>query len=215
MGWHRGLFLVALIELSIRGFSSIHNLLVGGPLPHYFINSPFAFWFSWSIGAYLCECYIAGRSSRLFSVRFDLMALIVFSLPLFRPTDPFSFLGFSFLTGIAIDRLISGQWTLPEKVLFRTAWSHLKFLGVVSYSFYLFHQPIIELTNTVLSELYPEGYFHPFAIFALCCAWYPVILIFSYILYRSVEQPSKSLGKTVWKKIKKNNPIQALETGKL
>ena len=208
LGWKRTLIIVGIVEVSLRLWGSINSCLpilpsLNGlipivPKPRFIGVSPFAYWLSWSLGAYLCDCYLAKKSSRLFQIRFDLMCLLALLIPLFRPTAPFSFLAFSLLTAVAIERLMMGRWKVPENKAFKLCWTHLSFLGVVSYSFYLFHQPFLGITNEILSNLFPATLIHPLAKYVACLAWYPVILLLSYGVYRFVEKPSVSLGKMVW-----------------
>jgi len=210
LGWKRTLLIVGTAEITIRLYGSINGLLLNDPLPRlprYVAASPFAYWLSWSLGAYLCECFLANRTTRLFSIRFDLLCIAAFTFPLFRPTASFTFLAFSLLTATAIERLMTEKWTLPTNRYFKWAWSHLSFLGVMSYSFYLFHQPIIGLTGRAFSKLLPDTFIHPLIKYSVCLAWYPVILFISYLIYRVVEQPSISLGRIAWSKIKKQPPF--------
>ena len=91
----------------------------------------------------------------------------------------------------------------------------LSSLGVVSYGFYLFHQPVIELTNVASRNLFSETLVHPLIKYALCLGWYPLILVLSLATFRWVEQPSIALGKAVWERInkaKKAIPAAAIST---
>jgi peptidoglycan/LPS O-acetylase OafA/YrhL len=210
LGWRKGLMIVGVVEILIRAVSSIHGISSDEPLPRFITVSPFAYWLSWSLGAYLSECFLTGRTSRLFLARFEVVAVVSFLLPLFKPTDPFTFLSFSWLTAIAIDRFVTGRWSAPEVCvggILRACWSHLSFLGIVSYSFYLFHQPIIGLTGRALGKFFPETFVHPLIKYAICMTWYPFILILSFIIYRLVEQPSIRLGKLAWDKVKSNKAL--------
>ena len=195
-GWRRTLLIAGSIEIGISFFSSIHSLLANDPLPRFITASPFAFWLSWSLGAYLCDCFLANKTPRLFYIRFDVVFIVAFGLPLLKVTAPFAFLAFSLLTAIAIERLTMGKWTLPKNICFRWMWSHLSFLGVISYSFYLFHQPIIGLAGRALSKVFPTMSIHPLSTYSLCLALYPIILGISFLLYRHIEQPSIRFGKT-------------------
>ena len=64
-GWRRGLFVIALIEILIRSSQSVLGVIMGVTLPRYLISTPFTFWFSWAIGAYLAECFITKQSGGL------------------------------------------------------------------------------------------------------------------------------------------------------
>jgi peptidoglycan/LPS O-acetylase OafA/YrhL len=202
IGWNQALLVVGTFEICIRLWASINGFLFDERLPRFIEYSPFAFWLSWSLGAYLCECFLANRTSRLFRIRFDLMFAVAFALPFFKPTAPFTFFAFSLLTAIAIERLMTETWTLPHNRYFGWCWSHLRFLGVASYSFYLFHQPIIGLTDKVFARNIPDTSIHPLIKFSVCLVWYPLILLLSYIVYCVIEKPSIEFGRLVWTKIK-------------
>jgi peptidoglycan/LPS O-acetylase OafA/YrhL len=194
-GWTIGLLIAGGIEVLIRLAESICWSFLDQPLPFFLLNSPFAYWFSWSIGAYLAQCYMDGRRSLFSKLRFDAAALVAFGFPLFKPTEPFSFLAFCVLAGIAIDRLASETWSLPDTKLLGVVWAHLGFLGIVSYSFYLFHQPILKLVPQAIAKIFPGTAFSPLANFGFCCAWYPVMLIIAFCVYRLIEKPSIAFGK--------------------
>lgn len=212
LGWQRTLVIVGFLEIALRLSPSISGILSGPPMPRFITSSPFAYWFSWSIGAYLCECFMDNRTSWLFRVRFDLMAVIAFASPLFSLTAPLTFLTFALLTAIAIERLMTGKWVLPDNRVFRMVWAHLSLLGITSYSFYLFHQPIIGLNGKIFGRFFPEAIIHPLVKYSACLVWYPIILLLSYILYRWVEQPSTRLGKQFWSRIRPADVMRATAT---
>jgi peptidoglycan/LPS O-acetylase OafA/YrhL len=202
IGWKGALLLVGTIEIFIQGWSSIKSVLPIYPLPFYINYSPFAYWLSWSLGAYLCECFMTNKRSRIFQVRFDIIILIAIAFPLFKLTEPFYFLAFSYVTAIGIDRLISGKWTFPtNNRCFKWCWTHLSFLGVASYSFYLFHQPIINLISTLLAGQ------RCLIKYSVCLICYPIILLTAYLLYRLVEQPSIKFGQQYWQKLVKPSSL--------
>ena len=207
-GWGKSLIVVGLAEVAIRSVIAVHGIYSEESLPIFITASPFAYWLSWSLGAYLAECFLQGRTCLLFAARFDIIFVVSLLLPLFKPTAPFMFLSFSWLTAIAIDRLISGRWTAPAMKggIVSACWSHLSFLGVVSYSFYLFHQPIIGLAGRALDKVFPETLVHPLILFAICIVSYPIILILSTIIYKWIEQPSIALGKATWQRIEGVSP---------
>ena len=204
LGWRKGLMIVGGIELLIRTASAVHGSFSDHALPGFITASPFAHWLSWSLGAYLAECYLKGKESRLFSSRFEIVAVVSVLLPLFKPTAPYTFLAFAWLTSIALDRLIRGKWSAPglKSGLSQTLWSHLSFLGVVSYGFYLLHQPLLGLTNRALHAVFPEHSVHSLVRYAICMGWYPLILLLSVLFWKYVEQPSIRLGRWVWERAK-------------
>lgn len=194
LGWPGALLITAVIEGAIRIALSLEGTLYEASLPPLVTVSPFAFWFSWACGAWLAECLTTNRPSRLFQIRFDLLLAIAILVPFFRITAPFEFPVFALLTTIAMERLLSGKWRLPTASISGAVRRHLAGLGLVSYSFYLFHQPLLELPR----RLFRDGFdleIHPFLIFLACLATYPLIFLVSSVLYRSVEKPAASLGK--------------------
>lgn len=204
--WRTGLLIVFAGEVVIRVGIMATQTFSFESFPNWIALSPFTYWFSWSIGAYLAHCYLTDRSSSLSRVRFDLVAITAFALPLFKPTQPFTFLAFAILTGIAIDRLISNRWTVPTNKVVRSIWRHLCFLGIVSYSFYLLHQPILYVTRQLLTWIASHTSFHPLAMFFICLVWYPVILLPAYLMFRTIELPSVSLGKRFWNRLNRSEP---------
>ncbi|WP_309399381.1 acyltransferase family protein [Cerasicoccus maritimus] len=209
--WKRALWITGALEIALRSIASIYDLLhIKEPL---LLNTPLAYWFSWALGAYLAECYLKNQSSRLLQVRFDLVLIIALAVNLFKPTEHFTFLGFALLTAIAIERLMTEKWQLPTNLVFRWSWRHLSFLGTISYSFYLIHQPFLNLTYQVLNWALPGAYFHRLALLAVCgLFWYPIVLILSYLMYKLIELPSIQLGKFTWKKFQTRQTLQELPT---
>lgn len=190
-GWRYGLLLVAIAELTIRLCQSF-----GIALPDAIIGSPFAFWFSWSIGAFLAHRFIARKPSPLSALRFDVLLVVALLLPFFRPTQPFLFVATALLTGVAIEKLAYGIWQIPREKYLTQFIRHLSFLGVISYSFYLIHQPILLLIRRLPATYYglPQN-LSPHVRFALCMGMYPLLLALAYLMHRYVEIPSAKLGK--------------------
>ena len=195
MGWRNALLIACALEICGNYCDPLGAKFFGIRPPYFISYWPFTFWASWSIGAYLAQCFMDKRPSYLARVRFDVVALIAFAVPLFKPTVPLRFTAFALAAAVVIDRLISGAWKLPESRAFQAGWRHLSRLGVVSYSFYLFHQPIIRLTDHVLARALPGYTLPPLVKFGAVIAWYPFLLILSYILFVSIEMPAAKLGK--------------------
>ena len=214
IGWQKSLSIAAVCEVSIRLALSIVGMsqqipLIATPVSaglHVVISSPFAYWLSWALGAYLCECYLKKQDFWLFKLRFDVALLIAILTPMIKPAAPFTFLAFSLLTAIAIHRLMFEKWSLPNNRLFKIAWSHLSLLGVISYSFYLLHQPIIGLTDRLVGYFASIDNVHPLFLYALCMAWYPLVFAASYAMYRCVEKPSINLGRSAWSRLRPAQP---------
>ena len=200
IGWRKALLIPAVFEIGIVLIHSNNDLFFGMGLPHFIALSPFAYWLSWSLGAYLAECFLKNKTSRLFSIRVDLLASISILVLLYKPFFPFYFLCFSWLTTVVIERFLFQKWKTPEKInhLLNPLWSHLTFLGISSYSFYLLHFPIITLINITFVYYFSILINSPLLKFAICLGLYPLILLLSYCFYRLVEKKSISLGQFIY-----------------
>jgi peptidoglycan/LPS O-acetylase OafA/YrhL len=201
IGWRRSLLIFLGLELAIRlmAFAVPNNATF---IYHFISNSPIGFLFSWSIGAYLAECRQRGRKNILAWASPPLIIFFALILPQFRPTSTLDFTLFALLTGMLVDRLMSIEsWTPPEKGIASLLWKHYSFLGAVSFSFYLIHQPILDALKATSPPFLARFQLpaHPsLSIFVGCLFLYPLILLFSWILYRFVEKPSIRLGHQLW-----------------
>ena len=192
-GWKSGILVVATVELAIRTSLSLYRVINWSPLPVFIFCSPFAFWLSWSIGAYLAESYLKNKRNVLTFLRLDFMIITALTAPLFKPTEAFAFLIYSLTTGVAINHFISNVSRISEHKFYSRFWLHLSKLGRVSYSFYLIHQPIILWIIPKFEKLIPNIYSQPLGKMALCVAIYMPIMILSSIMYKVIEKPA-----TIW-----------------
>lgn len=209
-------------EVAIQLWSAIALAFDGQQPPTFIAGSPFAFWFSWAIGAQLCNNYIDGKKRNwLLSVPFPLIGIAALLAPLAKISSPFSFMLFALATAVVIERLLSSNWR-PCELKFQilhfgfesnplstrlqsTVWAHLSLLGTISYSFYLIHQPIVNLTRRFLLACLGETYSSSITGFACLVLIYPPIFAISYVMFRSVELPSVQLGKTTYHLLLRND----------
>ncbi len=79
---------------------------------------------------------------------------------------------------------------------------YLRWAGVVSYSAYLVHLPLLHLMPHYSSVIFHRKFKGLDEYGLYLCSWLP-ILVFSFVFYRCVELPSIALGKwflkQVWK----------------
>lgn len=199
-GWRAAILSTAAAEVTIRAFESF-SAFSGSQLPHGVLFSPFGYWLSWTLGAYSAECFYCGRESELSRVRLDVMTVVAFLLPLFRPTAPFAFLAFSLATGVWINQMILGRvWTRPPYVL-KIFWQHLCQLGIISYSFYLIHQPLVFLTKGIVLRVVPSMVDVPLMLLLICLGWYPIVYLASFVSFRLLEQPFIKVGHFVGQRL--------------
>lgn len=201
-GWRKSLAVAATLELATTLVKTLNALYFHETLPRYFTDSPFAYWLSWSLGAYLCECYLKGKESRLFKVRFDALLLLSVLAPIFKVSASFYFLLAAWSTCVLIQRLLTGAWKvewLTQSTLKPVQWamSHLSFLGMVSFSFYLLHQPFLNQFKGYAEGVPYLAEGDPIWRWGICMSFFVPLLGLSYLFYRCVELPSIALGKKV------------------
>ncbi|MFC0549546.1 acyltransferase family protein [Planotetraspora thailandica] len=70
----------------------------------------------------------------------------------------------------------------------------LTWLGLISYSIYLLHHPMLRVLNTALGDL---RHLSPVTRTALMCGYVAALLALSWVTYRFVEFPAQRLGKRI------------------
>lgn len=190
-GWRWTLLLLFAMEVLIRlsvfpetlPFSALHQ-------------SPLAYWFSWSLGAYTADCYLHQRIRRL--KPFVLIAAFGLALLsyLISPLVGFQFMAVAILTMALIWQTIATSDSVEKEKAGWQQWpiNHLIQLGMVSYSFYLIHQPFLVVIQRLKSRFEPLAS-HEFLALSLCLFLYIPIFYLSRLLFRNIEQPSARLGK--------------------
>jgi peptidoglycan/LPS O-acetylase OafA/YrhL len=144
------------------------------------------YWFTWCAGAFLAERY--WNTQRLFG----------------RYSLSIAFVGFVaiILSGYFVSLGLAGQlsvfvwaaffeWLLYAKININTRFNKaIAIIGIVSYSIYLMHQPLLPIMLSWFNFLGPQTYWaviKPIPIFIL-------IAIVSYFTHKYIELPSIQLG---------------------
>ncbi len=211
VGWLRVLYLTGMFELGLRGLESILSLLPHpAALPEWISGSPLFYWYSWSVGATLADAYLKGTPLpfRNFSLRFwPLVFLLSYSL---KPLAPFCFT----LAAVSTVYLIADLLSRPNLNLNMSGirgliLNGLRWTGIISYSTYLIHEPILSYWHDHLPGLFAR-LFHwhtvPLTVtFISCISFCTVIIVLSYPFYRHIELPSIAWGKRILQKAK-NSP---------
>jgi peptidoglycan/LPS O-acetylase OafA/YrhL len=192
-GWRGALWLAVLCEVGIRLIGSLGFFGVTVSLPYVFSEGPFAYWFSWAIGAHLAEGFISGRQTGW--ARWPLWFWPVLALisKFIHPLSSFLFIFVALSSAVLIAHMLQG----PERFRWipRVLTRHLGALGVVSYSFYLLHQPFVLTAPLLLSRAFPGQFIHPLIKYGCCLCTYPLIFVLSRLSYRWVEMPAIAAGK--------------------
>ena len=195
-GWRNAMWVCGAFELGHRvAFFGI-DLAGGNAVTALLIGSPLSYWLSWAFGAWLAEAHLKAQRLPFSTQPLLLWLLVAIDSALFRPTTAFTFLLFSVVTAIILARVLAGQLAFPKTDWSRLVSSHLKFAGVVSYSLYLIHYPLIELIPQLLRKHIPNTTVLQMLIFTLCLVAWPALLGASYLVNKWVEQTSIRIGKT-------------------
>lgn len=189
--WRTALILTASLELLLRMLPFFLPRSGLPQLPFALRGSPFFFWASWSIGAYLSEIHMQQKAPLFARIRFDLVLVLTVLSAQFKPTQNLAFPLCALATALAMDRIHQGRWKLATEGWAHWLWAHLSRLGVVSYSFYLFHQPILNKVGKGLREALP-----PLAIVGCMLLLYPLVLLVARLGHRYLEVPSIALGRS-------------------
>jgi len=191
LGWGRTLAITAVIEFALRAFVAA----TGFPNAIIFLN-PLYFWFSWSLGAYLAEAYLKGKPLPFTGRSLLLFPSLFLVCYMVKPLSYFCFPLGALSTVYLMSHWLSHPETVPTGegrggFIFR----HLRFVGLISYSLYLIHQPLINAVPDVIALIVPGAHIPYLGMFSICVASWIVILVPTYLFYRFVELPSIALGK--------------------
>ncbi len=183
-GWKKTLIIIGIIEFLLRlgdGAGMVENSMANlfwSQLSWRGANNPFAFWFSWSIGAYLADAFLKNEPLPFRKVLIGPVLWVGIISYFIHPLVPFMFPLFALATAIILSRLLSGEKPtirLPEFSL-----AALKKIGLWSYSIYLLHEPFMEM--------------HSFM------AWLAIVPL-AFLWYKIFELPGIALGKRIIGKI--------------
>lgn len=193
-GWGGTLVLVAAMEVGLRLGASA-SLLGGWTFPSTLLDTPLAYWFSWSLGAFLADNLSEGRTSVLDRVPAWPWLLAVLASFFLHPLEPLDFTFASLATYALLGRIVRAGGFAPESKLARIWADHATKVGVVSFSVYLFHEPILKLGMSAFDLVLGPGA-HPLLRLALCFCFWPVSVAAGNLSYKWLEAPSIALGRT-------------------
>jgi peptidoglycan/LPS O-acetylase OafA/YrhL len=186
-GWNAVIFATFSTEMGLRIWLSclqVENM----ETPQLIFGSPFLYVFSWTIGARICEMCLRHEERKVpLCIPLALIGGAILSA-FIKPLAQFGFPLFSVATAIFILRDNGNQ--INRYKIFK--WGVL--LGVASYSYYLYHIPVLVLVRRLVNEY---GFWftgHPFISFWICVVVAVPVYSLSLFLRNFVEVPSVSAG---------------------
>jgi peptidoglycan/LPS O-acetylase OafA/YrhL len=195
LGWMKTLLLALLLESCANANVPYHIypiLLWMGP-------TPFKFWFSWAIGAAIAAAWLNDRPLP-FTHALNWIWPLLFVLSCCVPKLGLFSFTFAALSAAAFTSYALSHPSIFDKQKASYLFSHLRWAGTVSYSFYLLHEPLI----TALVDLLKNWGVSPNTRFLCSLATWPLLLGLAYISFHLFEQPSISFGKRLMGMAKKD-----------
>jgi peptidoglycan/LPS O-acetylase OafA/YrhL len=190
----KALWIVGVIQFSLQIITALAFGLYRLP-PLWLAASPFYYWFSWSIGAAVCDAYLKGKPSPLRKISPWLWLTAGVATSSYAAHE-FSFAFFALATASLIARRLSSESTQGSPSLFG---KFLRITGTYSYSIYLIHQPIIVAVTAAYKHAFAGLENSRWAIFFAALSSWLIIFPAAAVMYYLVEKPSISLGKHLLK----------------
>jgi peptidoglycan/LPS O-acetylase OafA/YrhL len=202
LGWRRALTGLAILEVFLRVIAPpLYLSMTGQPkVPTWIDFSPLTYWYSWSIGAWLADAYLQNKPLPFAKSSLWLWGALALGTYFVQHLYPLSFLFFAVLTTAWIAKQLAGEAPAFQFPKFCTA--YLSRIGVLSYSIYLLHQPLMDQIVVLVIRLRPSLAVAPIPKFLIALSTWVIIVPLSALLYRYCELPSIRLGKTVIEKLR-------------
>jgi peptidoglycan/LPS O-acetylase OafA/YrhL len=155
------------------------------------LTSPCITWFDWSLGAFVAERFFSGRLAfKNKQMWLSLLIPLLLVTTLFKPLTIFTFSVAAAIAAVMLDAVIYVRWKSSLWLKF------LVFIATISYSIYLWHQPL----------LFPVTQYISHSIGSPVGAWLlfvPLITGGAWISFRYVEQSGIKIGSLLWKSLDK------------
>ncbi len=209
-GWQQALCVTAGLEVTLRALQGVFGTCWPGTIFDTTLAvSPFAYWYSWTIGAALAEAYLRREERIPFCSSYLWLCLPMFVACWFlKGIYPFCFTLAALLTAFILGRLLRhSPFRIPTTGVAGAVLSHVRSWGILSYSAYLLHGPIVN--GICYWEEASIGQRLPILIsffLVLAIGWACVFPI-SYLFNRWVEDPSTSWGKRLLRR--RSEEVQA------
>ncbi len=187
IGIHRSILII--VGISIL-FTFLGYLFPAIPQPTAYDKSLLRFWFIWTLGAYVAECYMNNKKAMPINNIAILFALYITSaVSIIFPASRYFGIYFISLTMLSLFELI----LYNEKVNFKSKFFKPAIsIGICSYSIYLIHQPFLEsLFKYFFTYNHVE---HSYFKVIKAIPAFIVLYMISYAMHQMIEQPFIKLG---------------------
>ena len=198
-GWTGALWITGVMEFGLRGICGVFDIEASAPWTWVF-RLPFSYWFSWTLGALLADQMMFRRPFIMGRFPLYIWPVAMLACWYVKPLFWFVFSIAALGTTNIIAHLLthpSGKWPLP-----RFLTEHVRFTGIMSYSIYLLHQPLVMRVPHLLEKYLPNVHFPQLAVYGICMLSWGLILIPCWLLYRYGELPSIDYGKRYIKRLR-------------
>ncbi len=152
-------------------------------------SSPLMTWFDWTLGAYVAERFFKGeRAITRGWIGFTILIPLFVVSTFYKPLTSFSFSLAAAISAIALDAALQVRWRPGLWV------TGLSFIGTISYSVYLWHQPRLLDAAFRLKRLVGSP----------SAAWLGVAVLLiggSWLSFRLFELPAIDAGKVLWRRL--------------
>jgi peptidoglycan/LPS O-acetylase OafA/YrhL len=192
-GWKYSLLGVAAIEITLRLIMGFPGIVGGRGIPNFVAASPFVYWFSWSLGAYLAECHIRDTIYSISSFFLYAIGTLAVAVAFFKPLYMMSFPLFAILTAGVISTFLHRREQRPFLPI--ALRSHLAKAGIWSYSLYLWHQPFVAAVPRFISKVASGTHLRAPVVFVLCVPLWIFMFLMARFSFQFFEVPSISVGK--------------------
>jgi peptidoglycan/LPS O-acetylase OafA/YrhL len=186
VGWKATIAIVFLLEICLRSVEA-YELIRFGEISIWVAGCPFTYIFSWSIGALIADINLRERLANQNKWWIPITIVIGIGSQFIKPASTFGFMIFAISSAMMISYVqhhnIQTNWRIGRLIP----------LGVVSYSVYLIHQPIIQFVPRVY-HYFLTFEIQPLVVFVTCVCMVVPIFWCSLIMRKVVELPSVNMG---------------------
>lgn len=148
-------------------------------------TAPLMTWFDWTLGAFVAERFMRGdQAFRLRKIWLLFLIPIFIGSSFFKPATVFSFSLAAGISAVVLDAALARSWKQTPLVV------ALTFIGTISYSLYLWHQPIMtKVPHSIARLLGLPGAWMAFTV---------ALPVGAYLSYRLLELGGIKLGASLW-----------------